>query len=146
MSELKKNTETLFKTDSSETKLEEGANKVIRSVANVVSGSFLSDESTLKNFPFVLYLSFLGILYISYGYYSDDQVRKVSKLGSEIKELRTQYIIAKDSVVMKSKQTEVARVLAHTGIKESVVPPQKIVTNHLNTRQARGQDGIVEEK
>lgn len=102
-------------------------NKVIRSVANVVSGSFLSQENTLKNFPFVLFLSFLAICYITYGYYSDDQVRKVNKLTSEIKELRTRYIVAKDSLVIKSKQTEVARALEHTGIKESIVPPQKIL-------------------
>ena len=94
----------------------EKGNKVIRSVANVVSGSFLSEEITLKNFPFILFLSLLAICYITYGYYSDDQVRKVNQLSSEIKDLRTQYIIAKDSLVIKSKQTEVAKALAHTGI------------------------------
>lgn len=105
----------------------EKGNKVIRSLANVVSGSFLSQETTLKNFPFVLFLSFLAICYITYGYYSDDQVRTVNRLTSEIKELRTRYIVAKDSLVIKSKQTEVAKALEHTGIKESIVPPQKIL-------------------
>jgi hypothetical protein len=103
-------------------------NKVIRSVASVVSGSFLSKETTIKNFPFIFFLSFLAICYIANGYYVDDQVRKVNRLTGEIKELRTQYIVAKDSLVIKSKQTEVAKALAvmQTGIKESVVPPKKI--------------------
>jgi len=48
-------------------------------------------------------------------------------LSTEIKELRTQYIVTKDSLVIKSKQTEVARALMNTGIKESIVPPQKIL-------------------
>lgn len=104
-------------------------NKVIRSVASVVSGNFLSKETTIKNFPFIFFLSFLAICYIANGYYTDDQVRKVNRLTGEIKELRTQYIVVKDSLVIKSKQTEVAKALAvmQTGIKESVVPPKKIV-------------------
>lgn len=107
----------------------EKENKVIRSVASVVSGNFLTKETTIKNFPFIFFLSFLAICYIANGFYTDDQVRKVNRLTGEIKELRTQYIVVKDSLVIKSKQTEVAKALAimQTGIKESVVPPKKIV-------------------
>ena len=48
---------------------------------------------------------------------------------------RTQYIVVKDSLVVKSKQTEVAKALAkkETGIKESVVPPKKILVQTVNT-------------
>ncbi len=110
-------------------------NKVVRSVANVVSGSFLSKDTTVKNLPFIFFLSFLAICYIANGYYADDQVRKVNRLTNEIKELRTQYIVVKDSLVVKSKQTEVAKALAkkETGIKESVVPPKKILVQTVNT-------------
>jgi len=115
--------------EPAEAKTPEKESKVIRSVANVVSGSFLSKEATVKNFPFVFFLSFLAVCYIANGFYSDDQVRKVNRLTGEVKELRTQYIVVKDSLVIKSKQTEVAKVLAamETGIKESVVPPKKIL-------------------
>jgi hypothetical protein len=104
-------------------------NKVVKSVASVVSGNFLSKETTIQNLPFIFFLSFLAICYIANGYYADDQVRKVNRLTNEIKELRTQYIVVKDSLVVKSKQTEVAKALAvqQTGIKEIVVPPKKIV-------------------
>jgi hypothetical protein len=109
-------------------------NKVVKSVASVVSGNFLSKEATLKNLPFIFFLSFLAICYIANGYYADDQVRKVNKLTNDIKELRTQYIVVKDSLVIKSKQTEVAKALALqlTGIKESVVPPKKILVKTVN--------------
>ncbi|MDQ3046314.1 MAG: FtsL-like putative cell division protein [Bacteroidota bacterium] len=110
-------------------------NKVVRGVVNVVSGSFLSKEATIKHLPFIFFLSFLAICYIANGYYADDQVRKVNRLTNEIKELRTQYIVVKDSLVIKSKQTEVAKELAkqQTGIKESVVPPKKIIVRTVNT-------------
>jgi hypothetical protein len=110
-------------------------NKVVKSVASVVSGSFLSKEKTQNNLPFIFFLSFLAICYIANGYYADDQVRKANRLTNEIKELRTQYIVVKDSLVVKSKQTEVAKSLAiqETGIKESVVPPKKIVVKTVST-------------
>jgi len=112
-------------------------NKVVRSVVSVVSGSFLSHESTMKKLPFIFFLCFVALCYIAVGYYADDQVRKVNTLTSEIKELRTQYIVVKDSLVIKSKQTEVARALdkMQTGIKESVVPPKKIIVKQ-NSKQA----------
>ena len=77
----------------------------------------------------------MAICYIANGYYADDQVRRVNRLNNEIKELRTQYIVVKDSLVIKSKQTEIAKVLAkqQTGIKESVVPPKKIVIKKITT-------------
>ena len=111
--------------------------KMMRSIASVVSGSFLSKEATLEKLPFVFFLSFLAICYIANGYYADDQVRKVNKLNNEIKELRTQYIVVKDSLVIKSKQTEIAKLLAkqQTGIKESVVPPKKIVIKSTDLKK-----------
>lgn len=117
-------------------------NKIVRSMASVVSGSFLSQETTIKNFPFVFFLSFLAICYIANGYYADDQVRKANALKNEIKELRTQYIVVKDSLVIKSKQTEVAKALAvkQTGIVESVVPPKKILVVSADTTKADDKD------
>ncbi len=138
MSETKRDTDTSG-TPSPQGRGGEGlGNKAARSVANVVSGSFLSQESTLKNFPFIFYLSLLAICYIAYGYYSDDQVRKVNQLTSQIKELRTQYIVTKDSLVIKSKQTEVANALVHTGIKESIVPPKKILVKGTTDNSQNG--------
>jgi hypothetical protein len=117
-------------------------NKIVRSMASVVSGSFLSQEATIKNFPFVFFLSFLAICYIANGYYADDQVRKANALKNEIKELRTQYIVVKDSLVIKSKQTEVAKALAvkQTGIVESVVPPKKILVVSADTTKIDDRD------
>lgn len=125
-----------LKTEAPETpKVPKKENKIVRSVASVVSGSFLSKETTINNFPFVFFLSFLAVCYIANGYYADDQVRKVNNLTNEIKELRTQYIVVKDSLVIKSKQTEVAKLLAikQTGIVESIVPPKKILVHSVNT-------------
>jgi hypothetical protein len=125
------------KPKATETKAAPKENRVMKSVASVVSGSFLSKEATLRNLPYVFFLSFVAVCYIAIGYNADDQVRKQNKLMNEINELRTQYIVIKDSLVIKSKQTEVARALArqNTGIRESVVPPIKIVVKKVKPTQ-----------
>jgi hypothetical protein len=111
-------------------------NKIARSFQNVVSGSFLSHEETLKFMPFLLFLSLLAVIYIANGYYSEANVRKQNKLTEELKDLRSEYIITKSDLMFISKQSEVAKASAVLGIKESVVPPKKIVvqankpTNH----------------
>jgi hypothetical protein len=129
VNKLKENAPPVEEKKQEQKQKPEKGNKVMRSVASVVSGNFLSQEVTLKNLPFIFFLSFMAVCYIANGYYADDQVRKVNRLANEIKELKTKYIVVKDSLVVKSKQTEVAKLLAkqQTGIKESVVPPKKIV-------------------
>ena len=110
-------------------------NKVASTMVDFIGGEFLSKEKNVKHLPFIFFLCFIAICYIANGYYADDQIRTANRLANEIKELRTQYIVVKDSLVIKSKQTEVAAALAlqHTGIVESIVPPQKILVKSSNS-------------
>ena len=102
-------------------------NKVIKSFQSVVSGSFLSREETMRFLPFLLFISFLAVIYIANGYYAEGKIRKENKLTEELKDLRSEYIITKSDLVFVSKQSEVAKAAAVWGLKESVVPPKKIV-------------------
>ncbi|MCS6975318.1 MAG: FtsL-like putative cell division protein, partial [Cyclobacteriaceae bacterium] len=48
-------------------------------------------------------------------------------LQAEVEDLRADYITAKSELMYASKQSEVARKVAPLGLKESLVPPFKIV-------------------
>jgi len=98
-----------------------------RSFQSVVSGSFLSRDETLRFLPFLLFISLLAVVYIANGYYAESKIRKLNKLTEELKDLRSQYIITKSDLMFVSKQSEVAKASALLGIKESVVPPKKII-------------------
>ena len=102
-------------------------NKVGAYFFSIVSGSFLSKEETLKLLPFVLFLFAMAILYIANGYYSEGKIREWSKITNEIKELRSEYITKKSDLMFISKQSEVAKAALKLNIKESVVPPKKIL-------------------
>jgi hypothetical protein len=106
------------------------SNKVGRAVTSVVSGRFLISESTLKYMPFFFFLAFLGMLYIANGYFAQSKDRELDTLNTQIKELNTQFQIAKAKLMYLSKESEVARATANMGLKESVIPPDKIVIDN----------------
>lgn len=105
--------------------------RVVRTVGSVISGSFLSREYVIRSLPFIFFITLITLLYIANGYYAEEQIRKINRIGNEIKELRSAYIITKSDLMFISKQSEVARRTETVGLKESLEPPQKIVINHL---------------
>ena len=102
-------------------------NKVARSVLNIFSGSFLSKDYVILQLPFILFLTLIGIGYIANGFYAETAVRKISNLNSKLKELKSEFITTKSELMFMSNQSEVARAAAPFGLKESTVPPKKIV-------------------
>lgn len=108
-----------------------GGNIVTKTIGSVMSGSFLSKEAAIKAVPFMFFITLVALLYISNGYYAEDQIRRMNKLTNELKELRSEYIISKSELAAVSKQTEVAVRVIPLGVKESVEPPSKIVVNTL---------------
>ena len=102
-------------------------NKVARSVLNIFSGSFLSKDYVILQLPFILFLTVVGLGYIANGYYAEKSVREISHINTELKELKSEYIISKSELMFMSNQSEVAHSVAPSGLKESTVPPKKIV-------------------
>ncbi|MDQ3192510.1 MAG: FtsL-like putative cell division protein [Bacteroidota bacterium] len=101
--------------------------KIISSILDVVNGNFLTNESVVGLLPFILFLTMIALVYISNGYYAENKVRAINNMTNELKELRSEYITTKSELMFRSKQSEVASSLEKYGIKESVVPPRKIV-------------------
>ncbi|MCD4747174.1 MAG: hypothetical protein K8R58_12830 [Bacteroidales bacterium] len=91
-----------------------------------LGGDFLKKENTLKFLPFILYLALLVIIYIGNSYYAEKNIREIEKIQKELKELRYEYISTKSELMHRSKQSQIAKSLKLTGIKESTVPPKKI--------------------
>jgi cell division protein FtsL len=100
-----------------------------RPVLDVINGNFLTNATTIKQIPFLLFLVLVAIIYISNTYYAEKIMRKTNTVNNEIKELRSEYITSKSDLMFISKQSEVARAAEEMkiGIKESVVAPKKIV-------------------
>jgi hypothetical protein len=103
------------------------ANKVRRGFLSIISGGFLAGDNALSSLPFLLYMAFLGMIYIANGYYAHNRLKDLNTIDNNITELRTQYIIAKDKLMYLSKESEVNKATDAIGLKEAVIPPGKIV-------------------
>ena len=92
----------------------------------VLNGSFLTRENALQRLPFILFLTLLIIGYIGNTHYSESTVRETDVITKELKELRSEYITTKFELMFKSRQSEIAKSVAHLGLEEPITPPKKI--------------------
>ncbi len=103
-------------------------------LSKIFGGGFLSDDRTIQNVPFILFLGAIAILYIANGYYADDKIREENKSKNDIKELRTQYITTTSDLMFESKQSQVAKSVLSMGLKEPVVAPMIIEVDSLSRK------------
>jgi hypothetical protein len=89
--------------------------------------SLLMDGIPLKYIPQILFITFITIFYIGNNHYAEKTTRKIEQLENEVEELRADYTSLKANYMFSSKQSEVAKKIYKTGLKENDTPPEKIV-------------------
>jgi hypothetical protein len=92
-----------------------------------LTNGFITTEDATRALPFVLFIAFLGMIYIGNRHLAEKNIRKIDKLTKEVKELSWGYKVAKADMAFKSTLDQVAQRTDTLGIKESILPAQKIV-------------------
>ncbi len=102
------------------------------SIKDVLDGSMLVRENVIKQFPFIFFLAFLAMVYIGNRYHAEKIKRRVTKLQTEQKDLRSESITTKSQLMHMSKQSEVAKLVKKRGLdlEESTEPPKKIIIDN----------------
>ncbi|RLD81979.1 MAG: hypothetical protein DRJ15_02895 [Bacteroidetes bacterium] len=94
---------------------------------NVLGGNFLRREGSVRLLPYFLFLSIMVMFYIANTYYAEKKERDIQAMRKSLKELRYEYITTRSELMRQSQQSEVATKLQGTNIKESRVPPVKVI-------------------
>jgi len=96
---------------------------------SLINGTLLSKEIILKQFPFVLFLTFIAILLIGNRYGAEKVIRKTQSIENELKELKAEQISVTSELMQLSQQSEVINLINQKklGLIESIDPPQKII-------------------
>lgn len=81
----------------------------------------------VKNLPFLLFLSFLALLYIANGHFAVKNIREINKLDKQVKELHWEFLDAKSNLMLKSKMSEVSRSVSPMGLKTPETAPLSIM-------------------
>jgi hypothetical protein len=90
---------------------------------------YLKVSSFSNNLPFIGLLCVLALVYIANSHQVYKNIRNINKIETEIKDLRSEYITIKSDLMFQSKQSEVARKVEPTGLKELRTAPKKIYIN-----------------
>jgi hypothetical protein len=99
-----------------------------------LDGTLLTKEVLLKQFPFVVFIAVLAVLYIANRYSAEKIVRKTQDIQNELKELRAEQISITSELMQISQQSEVIKLVEKNqlGLTESIEPPRTIIVKEEN--------------
>jgi len=105
----------------------EASRKKVR-LKELIDGTFLVRENMVRQLPYVLFLTFLGVVYIGNRFHAERMVRQISDLKIEVENLRSEQITITSELMNISRPSEVAALVESKGLglKESLEPPKKI--------------------
>ena len=112
------------------TNKEEQNNKQNKNILrNILDGSFLTKNFFVKQMPFIFFLAFLAVIYISNRNQSEKILNKINKLQREVRELRSESITIASDLMFISKQSEVNDMVVKKGLglQEVTEPPKKLI-------------------
>lgn len=88
------------------------ANKLL----NAFNVSQRTTDLVFGNFSFLLFIGFLGIVYIANAHFAEKGVRRIQSMQKEIKELKWQYTSIKSETMYKSMQSQIDVSLEPVGL------------------------------
>ncbi|MGB4293981.1 MAG: FtsL-like putative cell division protein [Bacteroidales bacterium] len=96
---------------------------------DLLSGSTISDRIILKNLGFLIFLTFLGALYIANRFHAEKLVREMNQLQKEVRELRAESLATSAELMKVTRQSEILRQVTQRGLEleELREPPYKLV-------------------
>ncbi len=124
-----------FRSDTNEGEVEQEVQPDVKEKAELPRNFFtvlltegvISKETASEMMPFIIFIAFLGMIYIGNRHFAEKNIREIDKLNKEVKELSWDFKTLKADLMLKSTQTEVARKVDTFGLKEPVEPPKKIL-------------------
>lgn len=87
----------------------------------------ISKQAATDFLPFIIFIAFLGMIYIANRHLAENNIRDIDKLSKEVKELSWDFKTLKADLMLKSTQTEVAKEVDTLGLIEPNDPPKKIM-------------------
>lgn len=100
--------------------------KVKRNIYDILRGSFLTDESSFKNWGIILYVVILLLVMITSAHNADKKVIRISELNKQKRELRAEYVDTGTILMRMKMESSIREKAIERGLKPSETPPKKI--------------------
>lgn len=101
---------------------------------SIIQGTILTREKVVNQLPFLIFIVLIAVLYIANSYNADKAIIESTRIKKNNEEYRYAYISTHSKLMNVSRQSELARKLLATGLKELKVPPRKIIIPEKNDK------------
>ena len=98
--------------------------RVLASLENI---NFRDKDFIANNINYIVFLAFLAAIYIANARLAERNIRQANDYKKELQELRWKYMTDKSDLMIKSKQTEVSKVVKDMGLRDLTAPPPKLM-------------------
>jgi hypothetical protein len=95
-------------------------------VYGLLKAKYLVDHGSMKNWRFIVFLILIAILMIANSHNYEQKIFRISKLESEVKELRSQFVDVRSDLMELKMESTVSKKMEERQIYPSSVPPKKI--------------------
>ncbi len=93
----------------------------------ILNLEFLIKDDALKNWRMLLFLSFLALIIIASGHSADRKIYSIAQLNTEIKEVKSEFVETRSSLMRLKLETRIASKLAEKGVGPATTPPIKLM-------------------
>ena len=100
-----------------------------KSFYDILKGKFLISNDAFKNWRFILFCTGLAIIMIASSHSAERKVHEIAKLNNDVRELRSEFVDRRSSLMRMKMESTITRKMAEKGIKPSETPPVKIIIN-----------------
>ncbi|MFN7118639.1 MAG: FtsL-like putative cell division protein [Saprospiraceae bacterium] len=105
------------------------AKKTKQGIAKYFELSYWSSDLILKQLPVILFLGFLGMVYIANAHLAERNVRRIQLMTKDIQELRWQYESIRAEIMYSSKHSEIEEQVRPLGLRTLNGQPKRIVVD-----------------
>ena len=89
----------------------------------------VGDDVALRYVPYVIFLTFLGLIYIANNHNAEKLAGKITKLEREVKQLQMEYGTLKYEFMNKHNKEQIAAKMKRMGLYPNDKPIIKVVVN-----------------
>jgi len=89
----------------------------------------LHSERLMENITLIIFLGFLGIIYIANAHYAEKQARKIRKVETEVQNLKREHMQVLSTLMHERKHTRIESEVKQLGLAPPKSRPYRIVVN-----------------
>lgn len=98
----------------------------MKNIYSVLKGSFLTDDSSVKNWRIIIFIVSLLLIMIWSAHSADEKVVEIAELNKKKREIRAEYIDTNTALTRVRMESSIRRKVYKMGLAPAKNPPKKI--------------------